>query len=203
MSNRKRKSWKHLFFIFVGSFAAAAVVGGGSEVFMRKMSLFWASVFLLVVVLVNILFDIIGMAATAATEAPHHARAANRVFGAKQAVHIVRNADFVANFANDIVGDITGTVSGAMAATIVVDLIRYSPGLSSWDVWLNTFMLALVASVTVTGKAAGKTFAIHEANNIIAAVGGVLATVEKVTGWNFMGQKKRGGNKNGSSRKHS
>lgn len=182
---------------------AAAVVGGGSEIFMARMSIFWASVFLLVVVLVNIAFDIIGMAATAASEAPHHARAANRVFGAKHGVQIVRNADVVANFANDVVGDITGTVSGAMAASIVVDLIRYSPHLSASEIWLNTLMLALVASVTVTGKAAGKTFAIQEADRIVAAVGGVLATLEKLTGWNFTGRKKRGGNKHGSARKHS
>lgn len=203
MSSRKRKRWKHLVYVFIGSFLAAAVVGGGSEIFMERMSLLWASVFLLVVVLVNILFDVIGIAATAAHEAPHHARAANRVFGAKHAVQIVKNADFVANFANDVVGDITGTVSGAMAASIVIDLVHYSPKLSASEVWLNMFMLALVASVTVTGKAAGKSFAIHEANRIIAAVGGVLATVEKVTGWNFTRLKKQGGNKHGSARKHS
>ena len=203
MANRKRKSRRHYVYIFLGSFVAAALVSGASELFMQKLSLFWATVFLLVVILVNILFDIIGIAATAATEAPQHARAANRVFGARHAVYIVRHADVVANFANDVVGDITGTVSGAMAASIIADLVRYAPKLSASEVWLNTFMLALVASITVTGKAVGKTFAIREANNIIAAVGAVLATVEKVTGRQFGVQKKRGGNNNGSARKHS
>ena len=157
---------------------------------------------LLVVIGLHVLFDIVGIAATAATEAPHHARAANRVFGAQQAVYLVRNADVVANFANDIVGDVTGTLSGAMAATIVMDLFRFYPYLGPYEIWLNTGMLALVASVTVTGKAFGKSFAINEADEIISTVGVFVATLERITGRSFTGRKKRGGRKNGVARKH-
>ncbi len=202
MAGRKRKGWKHILFIFLASFSIAAVAGIGSELLMQHTSLVVAWLMLLVVIGLHISFDIVGIAATAANEAPHHARAANRVFGAQQAVYLVRNADVVANFANDIVGDVTGTLSGAMAATIVMDLIRFYPYLGSREIWLNTGMLALVASVTVTSKAFGKSFAINEADEIIGHVGTFVATLERVTGRTFTGRKKRGERKNGTARKH-
>ncbi|MHB1652205.1 MAG: hypothetical protein ACYCVD_06965 [Desulfitobacteriaceae bacterium] len=203
MSNRRRKSFKHLSLVFVGTFIIAGIAGGSAELLMKHTSLLVAWLFLLVIILIHIIFDVIGIAATAATEVPHHARAANRVYGAKQAVALVRNADLVANFANDIVGDVTGTLSGAMAASIVIDAIRYYPRLAMGEVWVNTGMLALVASVTVTGKALGKSFAMHEANEIMATVGRILATIERITGLSFTGRKKRGGKKHGSARKNS
>ena len=203
MGSKKTKGWKHLLLIFVGTFLTAALVGIGSELLVRHSSLLIAGLFLLAVIGTGIVFDIIGMAATAATEAPHHARAANRVFGAQQAVYLVRNADVVANFSNDIVGDVAGTLSGVTVATIVVDLLRYYPTLAAYEIWLSTGMLALAASLTITGKAAGKTFAMQEANEIISIVGRLMATVEKVTGWTLTKPKKRGGRKNESARKNS
>lgn len=203
MASRKRKRLKHLLIIFSGSFIIAALAGSGSELLTSHASSIVAWLLLLVIILIHIGFDIIGIAATAATEAPHHARASNRVFGARQAVFLVRNADLVANIANDIVGDVTGTLSGAMAASIVIDFINNNKAFQAQELWLNTLMLALVASVTVTSKAVGKSFAINEANKIIGAVGVFLATVEKMTGWSFTGRKKREGKKNGPARKDS
>lgn len=204
MAVRKRKRWKHLVIIFISSFFIAAFVGMGSELLMRRASSLWvAALFLLAVIGVHIAFDIIGIAATAANEAPHHARAANRILGARQAVYLVRHADLVANIANDVVGDVTGTLSGVMAAAIVLDIIRYYPTFEAQEIWVTTLILALVASITITGKAVGKSFAIHEANKVMAWAGSVLAAVERVTGWNLTGPKKRGGKKNGTTRKNS
>lgn len=204
MAGRKYKSWKHLLIVFIISFIVAAIVGIGSELLIRKTaSILVAILFLLGVIGVHIVFDIIGIAATAATEAPHHAKAANRVKGARQAVYLVRHADLVANIANDIVGDVTGTLSGVMAAAIVIDIVRLEPEFGTKEIWLSTLMLALVASITVTGKAVGKSFAIRDANQVIAMVGSALAVFEQVTGRNITGPKKRGGKKDGSSRKNS
>ena len=204
MAVRKRKSWKHLVVVFIGSFVIAAIVGISSELLMRRTSSLWvAALFLLTVIGVHIVFDVIGIAATASSEAPHHAKAANRVKGARQAVYLVRHADLVANIANDVVGDVTGTLSGVMAAAIVIDIIRLYPTYGAKEIWLTTLMLALVASITITGKAVGKSFAIQDANTVIAWVGSVLAAVEQITGWNLTGMKKRGGKKDGATRKNS
>jgi len=201
---RKRKSWKYLVIIFLGSFVIAAIVGISSELLLRRTSSLWvAMLFLLTVIGVHVVFDVIGIAATAATEAPHHAKAANRVRGASQAVYLVRHADLVANLANDVVGDVTGTLSGVMAAAIVIDIIRLDPTFGTKEIWVSTLMLALVASITVTSKAVGKSFAIQDANKIIAWVGCALAAVEQISGRNLTGPKKRGGKKDGTSRRNS
>lgn len=198
---RKRKSWKHIAFIFVLSFIIAVLAGFGSEMLMRKSSIWVAWILLFMIIGISIIFDVIGIAVTAASEKPHHAKAANRVPGAKQTVYLLRNADFVANFCNDIVGDVAGTLSGAMAASILVDLVRVYPTLGNQEILWNTLLLALVASMTITGKAMGKTFGINEADEIMSKVGMVISKVEELTGHSFTETKKKGGKKNGDSRK--
>lgn len=168
---------------------------------MRKSSVWIAWILLLFVIGISIIFDVIGIAATAATEKPHHAKAANRVPGAKQTVYLLRNADFVANFCNDIIGDVAGTLSGAMAASILVELVRSYPSLGNQEILWNTLLLALVASMTITGKAMGKTFGISEADEIMSKVGAVIAKFEQITGHSFTDTKKKVGKRSGDSRK--
>jgi len=174
----------------------------GSKLLMKQASIWVAWILLVAIVVISIVFDIIGIAATAATEKPHHAKAANRVFGAKQAIYLVRNADSVANFANDIVGDVAGTLSGAMGASILLELISFYPSLGNQEILLNTLLLAFIASITVTGKALGKSFAINEADEIMSKVGIMIASFERVTGHSFTDKKKKGGKKCGDSRKN-
>jgi 4-hydroxybenzoate polyprenyltransferase len=198
----KRKSWKHFFLVFILSFLLAVIAAFGSEILMERTNTLTALILLLIIVGINIGFDIIGIAATAATEKPHHAKAANRVQGARQTVYLVRNADTVANFANDIVGDVTGALSGGMAASIVLQLIQTYPTLETKEIWLNTLMIGLVASLTVTGKALGKSFAIYEADEILGRVGSVIARIEGITGLSFTDKKRKGGKRSGDSRKN-
>ncbi|MEA4902457.1 hypothetical protein [Desulfitobacterium sp.] len=196
---RKRKSWKQTAFVFILSFMIAIVAGFGSELLMRNSTIAVSWILLLVIIVISIIFDIIGIAATAASEKPLHAKAANKVPGAKQAVYLLRNADFVANFCNDIIGDVAGTLSGAMAASILIDLIHYYPALGEQEIIWNTLLLALVATLTITGKALGKTVAINEADEIISKVGILIAKFEQITGHSFTDMKKKGGKRNGDS----
>jgi len=140
-----------------------------------QFSLAWwvALTLLLVVVFAGIIFDIVGTAVTAATEAPFHAMGADKVSGARQAVYLIRNADRVANFCNDVVGDISGTMSGAIVASIV---LQFSKGITvlSQD-WLNSLAIALLAALTVGGKALGKSFAIERSHQIVHLAGRILA----------------------------
>ncbi|HHV64145.1 MAG TPA: hypothetical protein GXX46_03595 [Peptococcaceae bacterium] len=193
MAGKRKHSIRYLITVFLGTFSIAAILGSSSEAVLRFFPAAVTWLLLLIVILIGILFDIIGIAVTAADEAPHHARAAKKVFGAKQSVFLIKRADKVANFANDIVGDITGTISGAMGATIIIRVVTKHPELSNWQVLLNILILALIASFTVTGKAWGKTIAINEANRIVAFTGRIIAGVEDFTRINFTKTSKRGG----------
>lgn len=157
------------------------------------------SVLLLIfIILVGIVADIVGVAVTAADEKPLHAMAAHRVRGAVHAVWLIRNADRVANLANDVIGDIAGTLSGAFAASIVFAVVRL--GFPVPEGVLSTVVVALSAAVTVGGKALGKGFSIKRANDIIFFVGRILYQVERLTGVTIC---RRGKNKSKNKAKRS
>ena len=60
----------------------------------------------------GIVFDIIGVAVTAADERPFHSMAAHKTPGAREALGLIRRANKVSSFCNDVVGDICGIISG-------------------------------------------------------------------------------------------
>ncbi|HEU5141510.1 MAG TPA: hypothetical protein VFT51_16160 [Bacillales bacterium] len=134
----------------------------------------------LVIVLTGVVFDIIGVAATAVKEKPFHAMAAKRVHGSKQSIFITRNADRVANFCNDVVGDISGIVSGTASAAVVLELtvqLGYGEE-SAFQYVVAVLFTSVVAALTVGGKAFGKAFAIKYATEIILQVGRIFYFVE-------------------------
>jgi CBS domain containing-hemolysin-like protein len=156
------------------TFALSAAVNSASEAVASLFHVGLSIVTLVLIIATGILFDIIGTATAAASEAPINAMAAKRVYGANEALNLVRAAPTVANFCNDVVGDICGTVSGAVGATIV--LLTVGSGSSTLARAMPTVVVALVSAVTVAGKAAGKQFAIDRANTVVLAVGRVIAS---------------------------
>lgn len=193
MAIKRKRSIRFLLTVFVITFIIASFLGSGTEASLRVLPITLTWILLIIVITIGVVFDVIGIAVAAADEAPHHARAAKKVLGAKQSLYLIKRADRVSNFANDIVGDITGTLSGAMGATIIILMTNQYSSLTDWRVILHVIMLALIASLTVTGKAWGKTFAINEANEIINTIGRVIASFEKFTGLNLTKTNNRGG----------
>lgn len=162
------------------TFSIALIMSLGSEALVKAVNnVLIAVILLLFVIFLGIFFDILGTAATASQLAPFNARAAKKVFGAGQAVKIKSHAHIVANYFNDVIGDISGTLSGAIGAGIVVSLINQFSALDA--VLAGGVMTSLIASLTVGGKALGKSYAITNANNIIIKLGVVLAYWEKYT----------------------
>lgn len=155
-----------------------------AEVLLRQiLVLFLAFLLLLVVILIGVISDMIGFAAAAAECGPLNARAANKVWGARQAVRLIKNADQVAVFCSDVMGDISSTLAGALGAVIVFRLLANRPGIEVG--WLTTVMTGLVAAASVGGKALGKGLALREATEIMFRLGQLVAWVEKLTGYEF------------------
>lgn len=176
MSNL-RQAWKTGILTFFLSITISSL----SSVWATSFAFYYSIIPLLLVIGVGILFDIIGTAVTAAHETPFHAMAADKVFGAKQAIWLVRRADRVANFCNDVVGDICGTASGSLNAVLIIEVSsRFARGLNT-DLF-SVISLGLVAAITVGGKAWGKSTAINGADRIIFKVGQALATWDSITG---------------------
>lgn len=102
--------------------------------------------------------------------------AARKVKGAKQSIWIIRNAEKVGSFCNDVVGDISGIISGATSAIIIARLTQ-GGGIAS--VLMSLGITGCVASLTIGGKAIGKTFGISHSEDIIAVVGRLMALFSK------------------------
>jgi CBS domain containing-hemolysin-like protein len=140
----------------------------------------WVGIFVIIsIVLIGIVFDIMGLAAAAAREEPYHAMAAERVTGAKYAIRIVRNAEKFSNFCNDVVGDIASVLSGAATAALVAQVVVSNQISGTGAQAVAIMATALIASLTVGGKALGKAFAIRKANWIILHVGRFFSWLDR------------------------
>lgn len=166
-----------------------------SLAFQSSLAIWVSSVLLVLVMVIGVAFDIVGSAVMAATEAPFHAMGADKVRGAKQAVYLLRHADQVANFCNDVIGGIAETMSGAIVAGIVIGFARDIKFASRHIV--EAVAIALVASINVSGKSLGKTFAVNQANQIVFFVGKLLAFLRILN----PAKKKRRNNNNPATRK--
>ena len=184
------KAVRHAVMIGLWSFLLAGAASLASQAGTGSIDVFAAGLLLLlIVILVGILFDIIGVAATVAQEAPLHAKAAHQVFGAKHAVWLVRNAHQVASFCNDVVGDVSGTLSGAIGITLVLKL--FDPQTERELVVGTTLMTACIAALVVGGKAYGKVFAIEQGTNIMFRTGQLLACFDRLLPFNLLPPKLR------------
>ena len=98
--------------------------------------------------------------------------AARKVPGAQESIRLLRNAERVSSICNDVVGDICGVVSGSASATIATQVLRnFEFSIASF---IPLLMSALVAGLTVGGKAIGKTFAMNSCTQIVHGVGKIV-----------------------------
>ena len=172
-SKNEHNKWSIMITIL--SFFLSASMSFISSQILQDVRIFVAFLVVLMIIVINIVFDIIGTAVTAAEEAPFHAMASRRVYGAKQAIRLIRNADKVSNFCNDVVGDICGVISGTASAFIVIKILGSSDAADNSI--LGLVVTGFVAAFTVGGKAWGKALAIENSNYIIYRVGIVLKFV--------------------------
>ena len=135
-----------------------------SEIAIPNLSVVWGMLLTLAFVFVGILFDIVGVAVTGADEKVFHSMNSRQVKGSKVAVLFKKNADKVSSFCCDVIGDICGIVSGASASAVSVGLaVTFN-----WNLLLVSLTVAaIVASLTIGGKACGKSFAINKSDVIL------------------------------------
>lgn len=135
-----------------------------AEITIPNIGLWLGIVVTLFFVFSGILFDIIGVSVTTADEAVFHSMNSRRVKGANVAVKFKKNADKVSTFCCDVIGDICGIISGAAATTIAAQLVTkfgFNPLITSLTI------AATISSLTIGGKAIGKSFAINKSDIIL------------------------------------
>lgn len=168
----RNKAIRWVIIIFFVTIMISGVITLISDEIMAVSGIGVCFLILLAIILLGIVFDVIGVAVTSADEKPFHSMAARKVPGAQEAIRLLRNADRVGSICNDVVGDICGVVSGGASATISVQILANFD--FSWPRIVSLVMSALVAALTVAGKAIGKNIAIKSCTTIVHTVGRVI-----------------------------
>jgi CBS domain containing-hemolysin-like protein len=172
-ANTKKADITWAIKIIIITFVMSVVFNIFSTGIMNMVSIWVAVLILCLIILTGIVFDIVGVAVTTASEPPFHSMATKRVKYADSAIKLIKDKDKVSNFCNDVVGDICGIVSGSASAAVVAYIIKASPSLNSF--LLSLVITAFVAALTVGGKAVGKTFAIRFSNHIVYTTAKAMA----------------------------
>ena len=157
--------------VFLIAIVLSAVLSLASETTLAGAGTAVAVLILVAFIGLGIVFDIIGVAVTAADATPFHSMAAHKEKGATEALSLLRNASRVSSICNDVVGDICGIVSGTTAAVIVA---RLQTALDMKTVLLSVSVTALISGLTIGGKALGKTFAINKCTRVVYWAGRFL-----------------------------
>ena len=164
--------------IFFVTILISGIISLVSDEVMANSSVAVAFVILLAIIFLGIVFDIVGMAVATADEKPFHSMASRKVPGAHEAIKLLRNAERVSSICNDVVGDICGVVSGSASATIAALILSNVD--VGWPRGISLLMSALVAGLTVGGKAIGKTVAVNSCTKIVHLVGRVIYALNRL-----------------------
>ena len=178
---KKKKSGKKptpdyhwIVLIFFLTMAISAVMSFVSSNLLGQATLGVSFLILICIIAIGIVFDIIGVAVTACPEAPFHAMASRKVPEAQDALRLLRSANRVSSFCNDVIGDICGVISGSAAAVIAARAIASMKTTGAAGTVVTLALSALVAAVTVGGKALGKTVAMGSSVQVVRTTAKVL-----------------------------
>ena len=173
--NKEKEHSKIKWFIevFIITFVLSICFSYISTYGVSNLNLVSSIIILIAVIAVGIIFDIVGVAVTVAKEHEFHAKATKKVDGAKASIKLIKNSTKVANICADVIGDICGVLSGAISAMISAKITEKT------GANLQFIISAIVASLTVGGKALGKELANKESTQIVHFVGIVLNKVYK------------------------
>lgn len=159
--------------ILIVSFVISFLLSWIANITIPNLSLLLGILVTLLFIGIGVCFDIIGVAVTTADEAVFHSMNSRKVKGAALAVRFKKKADRVSCFCSDVIGDICGVISGAAGTTIAVTLVRDYHA----DPLLSTLIItAIISSLTIGGKAVGKSLAVNKGDIILYGFTKILST---------------------------
>lgn len=157
------------FILSLISSVLSQVAVGGSDILIATMLLIF-------MVITSIIFDVIGVSVTSCSLC--------RISAADDddevtvtARMLIDNAEKVNNLCADVIGDICGVMSGACGASIVAAISEATGA----DVFLPSILVsAVIASVTVGGKAFCKKIAVVNSESIVLFAARRIRSVVKL-----------------------
>lgn len=160
--SKTKKNWWPIIAFFMAIIISLSF-GLLSEWALADASIIVAIIVIVVFISISIVFDMLGLAVATCNEEDFNAMASRKVKGSKQALALVKNADKVSSICNDVIGDICGILSGAAGASLCV---HFAVNSGFWGIFISSLIAAVIAGLTIGGKALLKRVAIDHANSI-------------------------------------
>ena len=174
--NKNKTEWNWIFKVVLISFTLSIIMSYVSTTTIPNINIIAGTVVTLLFIGLGILFDIIGVAVTSADEKIFNSMSARKIKGASLAVKMKKSAPKVSSLCCDIVGDTCGIISGTATATIATSLSK----ITHINILLVTLLSsAIAASLTIGGKAIGKSFAMNKSNIILYEFAKIISIFAK------------------------
>lgn len=171
-----KSKYKWVLIVTILAFALSLIMSLAVTSILENVTLTISIIVTFLFILLGIIFDIIGVAATCGDEVAFHSMSARRVRGGKVGVKLIKNASKVSSVCCDVVGDICGIISGAAGVTIVTLLVNKT----SWSpLVVSLLVTSLISALTIGGKALGKNLAISKSVEVITIVAKTLSIFQK------------------------
>lgn len=171
-SNEKGKdsSSKWVLTVSLLSFTLSIIFSFVTTLTVNSLPIPVAIFILLLVIAMGIVFDMISMAVTVAEEKDFHAKASRKLDGAKTSIKLIRNAPKVSSICADVIGDVCGILSGGIGTIVAMKITAYY----NIDFDLQVIISAMVAALTIGGKANFKVTAQKYSTQIVDKFTGIL-----------------------------
>lgn len=163
--SKKQKAWVWPIIVLILAISLSLCFSLLSELVLDGSAIIVAIIVIFVFVALAIVTDMLGLAVASANIEHFTAMAARKVKGSKQAISLIKHADRVSSVLNDVVGDVCGILSGAAGASIVTK-IAIDNSASFLSILIPSLIAAIIAGLTIFGKAILKKCAIKYANPI-------------------------------------
>jgi len=164
IKNKRLVDYKWIITVTILAFFISLVFSFLSEIIIPNVNSIIATIVILLFIGIGIIFDMIGIAITVADIKTFNSMATKQVKGARLAVKLIQNNEKASSFCNDVIGDICGIISGS-AGVALSGILASTLDLSLFVVSL--FITAIIAALTIGGKAIGKATAINKSTVIL------------------------------------
>ena len=163
---KKKNNCKWVIIVTVVAFVLSILFSTIADIIMKNVTIIFSIIILFVFILLGVLFDVIGVAVTAADEKPFHSMSTRKMKVGIVAVKLKKNAEKVSSMCNDVIGDVCGILSGSAGAMIAANL---SSKITTF-IPITLIITGIVAALTIGGKAFCKGVAISKSNIILYRV---------------------------------
>lgn len=156
--------YKWVITITICAFLISLFFSSLTEILVSHLNAIIGILIILFIIIIGVIFDMIGVSVTAASIKPFNSMASKKIRGSKTAIFLIQNAEKVSAFCNDVIGDVCGIISGSVGI-LISNVIALEFNLNSSLVTL--VLTALIAAITIGGKALGKSYAINKSDVIV------------------------------------